>query len=85
MNRAPLAKPPPPSKTPSSQYGCLSLLLAFLTLVGIFSLLVFLTTGFFAPVALIALVIFGIVAFHYCVWGWWLGRIIREEEKESRV
>ena len=83
MNRAPLTKPPPPSEAPSSQYGCLSLLLAFLSLLGIFILLVFLTTGVFAPVALIALVIFSVVAFHYCVWGWWLGRMIVEEEAEE--
>jgi hypothetical protein len=49
-----------------------------------------LTTGLFVlmlqfggPLAVVAVLVFGlggvIALFHYLVWGWWLGRTIREE------
>lgn len=41
--------------------------------------LYFLTAGVFGPVLLIGGGVFALAAFHYVVWGWWLGRIIREE------
>ena len=55
-----------------------------------------LTTGLFVlmlqvggPLAIAAVLVFGlggvIALFHYLVWGWWLGRTIREEvEAEER-
>jgi hypothetical protein len=49
-----------------------------------------LTTGLFVlmlqfggPLAVVAVLVFGlggvIALFHYLIWGWWLGRTIREE------
>ena len=58
-----------------------------------------LTSGLFVlmlqiggPLAVVAVLVFGlggvIALFHYLVWGWWLGRTIREEvaaeEREKR-
>jgi hypothetical protein len=55
-----------------------------------------LTTGLFVlmlqfggPLAVVAVLVFGlggvIALFHYVIWGWWLGRTIREEvEAEER-
>ncbi len=44
---------------------------------------------FGGPLAIVAVLVFvigGVIAlFHYIVWGWWLGRTIREEvEAEER-
>jgi hypothetical protein len=46
--------------------------------------LVFITLGLFGPVLAIAGVIFGFAALHYVVWGWWLPRMIREEDEAER-
>jgi hypothetical protein len=62
---------------PLSLAGCLG------ALVGV--ALLFLTLGFAAQAAGIAAVLFAVVAFHYLVWGRWLGAIIRAEvEAEER-
>ena len=79
------AVPTPPEKpvlTPSDgkqQKG--SWLSIFL--VSIFSLaglvmLSFMSFGFMALVCVVAAVVFGMIAFHYLVWGWWLGDIRNE-------
>ena len=44
---------------------------------------------FGGPLAVVAVLVFGlggvIALFHYVIWGWWLGRTIREEvEAEER-
>jgi hypothetical protein len=49
---------------------------------GIFLVLVvlsFLTLGVFANVAIGIGAILAFAGFHYLVWGWWLGGIIRRE------
>lgn len=65
-------KPPKTgSLLPLSLAGCLG---AFLAIV-----LFFLTLGFAWMAAGIAAVLFGVVAFHYLVWGRWLSSTIRAE------
>jgi hypothetical protein len=51
---------------------------------GMFALLLFVvlvvvTMGQILPVLLLGGAIFGFAAFHYLVWGWWLGGRIRAE------
>jgi hypothetical protein len=59
----------------------LSLLLAgSLTLIVIAGLF-FLTLGWIGPVILLGAGVFALAAFHYLVWGWWLSKIIRDEEE----
>jgi len=43
----------------------------------------FLTLNFIGPVLLVGGVLLLIVLFHYVVWGWWLGRVIRQVEDEE--
>ncbi len=79
----------PPARPSQKRRSFLSLLLAGLLLLLTFAGLSLLTIGFaplFGPLAaLIVLAIGGLVAFHYVVWGWWLGDAIRREvEAEDR-
>ena len=43
----------------------------------------FLSFGFAALIAGVGLVGFGIIAFHYLIWGWWLGNTLEREEQEE--
>jgi hypothetical protein len=56
---------------------------------GLFLVLVvlsFLTLGVFANVAIGIGVILAFAGFHYLVWGWWLGGMIRREvEAEEKL
>lgn len=68
-----------PTEPTNRQGSWLSVLLACGAGVLICVALVFLTLGHFGPVVLIGAAVFAFGAFHYVVWGWWLGRIIRRE------
>lgn len=59
----------------------LAIFLAIVLLLAACIVLFFLTGGMFGPVLLIGGGVFAMAAFHYVVWGWWLGRIIREESE----
>ena len=50
-------------------------MLAFFVL----GILTFLSMGYGAIVIGVITAVFGLIGFHYIVWGWWLGRILREE------
>ncbi|HQU45867.1 MAG: hypothetical protein B7Z73_10100 [Planctomycetia bacterium 21-64-5] len=63
--------------------GCMSVLLALVLAVLVFAGLFILTSGAVAPAAVAAVVIFGVAAFHYVVWGWWLSGIIRRQVEEE--
>jgi hypothetical protein len=56
------------------------LLVGSLSLV-ILAALVVLTMGYVGLVIGIGAGIFAVAAFHYVVWGWWLSKIIRDEEQ----
>jgi hypothetical protein len=76
-----MQSPEKPPKTgsllPLGLAGCLGLLVG--------AVLLFLTLGFAAQATGIAAALFGVVAFHYLVWGRWLGATIRAEvEAEER-
>ena len=61
----------------------LSIVLAFV-LLGVASAVLFLLTlGSFGQVIAIGGMIMLVIGFHYVVWGWWLGKIIRDEERDS--
>lgn len=76
----PPTKPPPPEEKRGSW---LSIGLALVLCLGIFVVISFLTLGTFLPVLAIAGIILAFAGFHYCVWGWWLGRVLRDAEEEE--
>jgi type VI protein secretion system component VasK len=76
---------PPPDET-ARRGSWLSILLALAISVLVFAALFMLTGGTIALPAAAAFVIFGMAAFHYLVWGWWLSKLIhREVEEEERA
>ena len=67
----------------------ISIFLAGVAGLALFAGLFLLMLQFGGPLAVVAVLVFGlgglIALFHYLVWGWWLGRTIREEvEAEER-
>lgn len=82
----PLEPPPPTEKRkPPAMLGCFSVLLAgFLAFAVIVGLTVLSTGLLHLTFALIAGVAFFAYAFfHYVVWGWWMGDMIRAEAEEE--
>jgi hypothetical protein len=79
--------PEPPSKAsaeaPSKTKGCVAVLMALGLAALVFAGLFLLTSGRIAIAAVIAAVIFGAVALHYVIWGWWLSGIIREQVEDE--
>lgn len=81
--------PPKPTKPELSETkprgSWLAIMLAggvlFLTIVT----LTFLTIGYFGPVLVIAVIMAGVVLFHYVVWGWWLEKVLRQAEAEEQA
>ena len=71
------------SESPGKRQSCLSIFFVALFLVAALVFLSMLTMGFAAFALLIVAGIFGIAAFHYFVWGWWLSRIIEEETERA--
>lgn len=80
MDRLPQPPEKPPktgSFLPLSLAGCLA------TLVSV--ALVFLTMGVVGQIAAVVAVLFAIIAFHYIVWGRWLGASIRAEVEAEQA
>lgn len=63
--------------------------LAILLMAGVTGMLVvvltFLTIGYFGPVLIVAAAMGCIVLFHYVVWGWWLGKVLRQAAAEEEA
>lgn len=73
----------PSSEPPAKRGNLLVILLAMTTGLAVYVILSFLTLNFFGPVLLVGGVLMLIVAFHYFVWGWWLGRLVRQAEEDE--
>jgi hypothetical protein len=71
---------PPRPSSPPPRGSWLSLLLAAGAGVVIFTALAFLTGGFLGLVLVVGGGVFAMAALHYLVWGWWLSKIIYDEE-----
>jgi hypothetical protein len=81
--------PAPPEQRPTAG-SWISILLAGVTGLVLCIALFVLMLQFGGPLAVVAVLVFGlggvVALFHYIVWGWWLGRTIREEvEAEERA
>lgn len=69
--RPPTKSPQTGSWLPIGMAGCLA---------GVAGVaLVFLTLGFAGQIAAVVFMLFAVAAFHYLIWGRWLGALIRAE------
>lgn len=73
----------PPESPPAKRGNWLGIFLVTLIGFALYLLLSFLTLNFIGPVLLVGGVLILIVLFHYVVWGWWLGRMLRQVEDED--
>jgi hypothetical protein len=76
MERTPIARPP---DEPARGSSLLPIALAVVLFGAVCVVLIFLTVGFFGSILVMAGGLFGFAALHYVVWGWWLGKVIRDE------
>ncbi len=67
----------------SSRGAWLAIFLALAAFAGAYVALVFLSLGFLAPLVVIGGLVFLFTAFHYLVWGWWLGRVVRQAREND--
>ena len=83
MDAPPLpTKPEPPDKPRST---CLAIILMASGGLAAAVVLTFLTLGFFGPIFLLGLAVFGVIGLQYLVWGWWFERMYRgPADPESR-
>ena len=76
-----------PPEPPPARKSWLSIVLASVVGVLLFVALLLLTAGAAVAVAgavIVGLLACGFAAFHYLVWGWWLGDMIRREAEEDQ-
>lgn len=78
----PSRRPVRPDPTPQKS-SWMSIGLAVVVGVGLFSVLMFLTFQFAALVLVAAIGIFAFSAFHYLLWGWWLSKSIHRQVQEE--
>lgn len=72
-----------PPETRENRGNWLGILLVLAVGMVVYLVLSFLTLNFFGPVLVVGGILMMIVAFHYVVWGWWLGRVIRQAEGDE--
>jgi hypothetical protein len=76
--------PPRPAAPEKPQRGSwLSIFLTAFLLLGVGAVLLVLSLGQLLPILAIGGLIFLATAFHYLVWGWWLGAMIQREAEEE--
>jgi len=75
------ARPASPVTPPSAQRGRSWLAVAFSLLAIALTLAV--VSVFYAGFAIVLGCVVGFISFHYFVWGWWLGALLRAESAED--
>ena len=77
--------PPKPEKPPERPRGSwLAILLMGSGALAAVVILTFLTLGFFGPIVVLGLAIFGVIGLQYLVWGWLFERIYRTPKDGER-
>jgi len=77
--------PQRPTQSPRPRSWSTVALAAILMSAGSMTLLA-LPTGFIGPVMVFGgMIFFGVIGFHYFVWGRWLGEILRQELEEQEA
>lgn len=75
---------PPPGK-PSPTKSFVPLMLAGILLTACLATLSLLTLGFAGVIVALALLLAAFIASQYLLWGWWLGKFIREREEAAEA
>ena len=70
-----------PADDGKQKKSLIPVLLAALVGLALIVAMVFLSAGIFAGVVVMAVGVFGIAGLHYIVWGWWLSKLIHEEQE----
>lgn len=76
-------EPQRPADPSAKQGSWAGILFAAVICFAVYLVLSFLTLNFFGPVLLVGGVLMLVVTFHYLVWGWWLGRVVRQAEDDE--
>jgi len=76
-------QPLPPDFSDKPRTSVWSIVLAGIALLFILVALSFLTLGYFAPVIVLGLAVFGLIGVQYLVWGWLFERIYRNGRERS--
>ncbi len=82
-----LERPPKPQESPQRASNSLLTVIMLLVIGTVCAgTLLMLPTGFIGPVVVFGgVMFFGMIGFHYVVWGRWMTRVLREEaRKEER-
>lgn len=77
MDVPPPPLPPKPQPPPEKPRGWLAILLLGSATLAFIVVMTFLTLGFFGPIVILGLAVFGIIGLQYLLWGWWFERIYR--------
>ncbi len=82
-----MAEPPtrPVAPQRSDRGSWLSIFLTMLLAGFVAAALFVLSLGQLLPILVIGGLIFLVTAFHYLIWGWWLGKMIRREAEEDEL
>jgi hypothetical protein len=80
-----MAELPPRPAPPPPRGSWLSIVLTGFVLMLAAIVLFVLSLGQLLPILVIGGLIFLATAFHYLVWGWWLGKMIQREAEEEEV
>ena len=78
----PLPPKPEPPERPRGSW--LAILLMGSGALAAVVILTFLTLGFFGPIVVLGLAIFGVIGLQYLVWGWLFERIYRTPKNGER-
>jgi uncharacterized membrane protein len=70
--------PPPPEFPEKPRKSSWTLVLAGIALLFIMTALSFLTLGYFTPVVVLGVGMFGMIGLQYLVWGWYFEKIYRQ-------
>ena len=74
----------PRSPQESKSGSFIPLVLAFLLAGAVIATLSLLTMGFVGVIVAVVIGLAAFIALQYLIWGWWLGKVIREDDKSER-
>jgi len=80
-----ISRPEPAARQASALSGCLGLALAGLGVLGAIAFLLLLSSGLLAYALIVGGAFFAYAFFHYAIWGWWLGGLIRRNAIEEEL
>jgi len=79
---SPPQRPPLDGPSPRQPGSWISLFLAAIFFMMCAMALTLLTLGYGGIILAVVAALFGIILFHYLVWGWWLSALIEREDSD---